>query len=202
MSRSRQRVCLQDELKLDLNRLIRQRVVRPGTATGPYSIQWTNSYTGELVASGEVTTNLCGLEEGWFRFKSRSLDQWIILISRPRHYGGRQWYFLCPRANRPASVLWKPPGAGRFCSRQTWGGQVVAYRSQFLAPPDRAHAGQAKIKARLIGNSDPEKWDLPPKPKWMRWRTYNRYVERYDAYEDVLDQSSLLSIAKLISRSK
>jgi hypothetical protein len=22
--------------------------------------------------------------------------------------------------------------------------------------------------------------DLPPKPKWMRWATYNRYVERFD----------------------
>jgi hypothetical protein len=46
-----------------------------------------------------------------------------------------------------------------------------AYASQRTTATDRAHRGQAKIKARLIGNLDPDEWDLPPKPKWMRWRT-------------------------------
>jgi hypothetical protein len=34
-----------------------------------------------------------------------------------------------------------------------------------------AHIGQSKIKSRLIADLDPDEWDLPPKPKWMRWRT-------------------------------
>jgi hypothetical protein len=71
-----------------------------------------------------------------------------------------------------ASVLWTPPGAKQFCSRYAWGRRKVAYRSQFLSVYDRGHAGQAKIKARLIGDLDPDDWDLPPKPKWIRWRTY------------------------------
>ena len=69
MPRPRQRVCLQDGLKLDLNRLIRQGTVRPGTRTGPYLFRWTNNYTGEVVASGEITSDLCSREEGWFRFE-------------------------------------------------------------------------------------------------------------------------------------
>ena len=64
MPRPRQRVCLQDGLKLDLNRLIRQGTVRPGTRTGPYLFRWTNNYTGEVVASGEITSDLCSREEG------------------------------------------------------------------------------------------------------------------------------------------
>jgi hypothetical protein len=52
----------------------------------------------------------------------------------------------------------------------------------------------------LIGDCDPDEWDLPPKPKWMRWRTYNRYVERYDAYEDILDQRIVSLAAKLMGR--
>ena len=36
---------------------------------------------------------------------------------------------------------------------------------------DKAHQGQAKIKLRLIADLDPDEWDLPPKPKWMRWST-------------------------------
>jgi hypothetical protein len=47
---------------------------------------------------------------------------------------------------------------------------------------------KAKIKSRVIGNLNPDEWDLPPKPKWMRWRTYNRFVDRYEAYEDILDR--------------
>jgi hypothetical protein len=201
MPRSRQRVCLQDGLKLDLNRLIKQGTVRPGTRSGPYVIRWTNKYSGEVVGSGQITSDLCSREEGWVRFEADDLDQRIILVARPRHFGGAQWYFVCPVMNRRASVLWMPPGAKRFCSRQTWGRRVVAYRSQFQGPDDRAHAGQARVKSRLIGDCDPHEWDLPPKPKWMRWHTYNRHVERYDAYEDILDEGTFERMAKLLGRS-
>jgi hypothetical protein len=201
MPRPRQRVCLQDGLKLDLNRLIRQGTVRPGARSGPYIIQWTNNYTGEVVASGQITSNLCDRDKGWLRFEADGFDQIIILIAQPRHFGGAQWYFVCPVMNRRASVLWMPPGADRFCSRQTWGRRRVAYRSQFLGPDDRAHHGQAKIKSRLIADCDPGEWDLPPKPKWMRGRTYNRYVQRYDRYEDILEQGIIPLMAKFLGRS-
>jgi hypothetical protein len=54
--------------------------------------------------------------------------------------------------NRYASVLWMPPGASRFCSRQAWG-RRVAYATQFANPDNRAHIGKAKIKSRLIANA-------------------------------------------------
>jgi hypothetical protein len=60
---------------------------------------------------------------------------------------------------------------------------------------------KAKIESRLIGDCDPDEWDLPPKPKWMSWRTYNRYVQRYDRYEDILDQGIVPLIAKFLGRS-
>jgi hypothetical protein len=65
---------------------------------------------------------------------------------------------------------------------------------------DRAHSGQAKIKSRLIGTCDPDEWDLPPKPKWMRWRTYNHHEQRFDAYEDILDQQTLALVTRLMAR--
>jgi hypothetical protein len=43
-----------------------------------------------------------------------------------------------------------------------------------------------KIKAKLIGDLDPRDWDLPPKPKWMRWDTYNGLEQRFRACEHVL----------------
>jgi len=135
--------------------------------------------------------------EGCFRIQVGALDQRIRLVAYPRHFGGRQWYFSCPVTNRPASVLWKPPGATRFCSRQTWRRQV-AYASQFQGRDDRAWRGKQKINARLIGELDPHDWDLPPKPKWMRWRTYQRYVDKYNHYESVLDEGTVAVVARLM----
>jgi hypothetical protein len=90
--------------------------------------------------------------------------------------------------DRIASVLWKPPGADRFCSRQTWGRQV-AYGSQFESPHDRALNAAQDIRYRL-GWKDYASIDdcMPPKPKWMRWRTYERIIQRCEANEAICNQ--------------
>ena len=53
----------------------------------------------------------------------------------------------------------------------------------------RAYHGQSKINSRLcsLGEFDPDEWALPPKPKWMRWKTYNRYEQKFERYEAQLD---------------
>ena len=142
---------------------------------------------------------MSGANRGWLRIQVGALNQWIELISRPRHLGGHQWYFLCPATHRLASVLWKPAGANRFCSRQTWGRQV-AYHSQFNDETNRAHGGLARIKSRLIADLDPDEWEFPPKPKWMRWATYRRYEERFDRYEAILDHGCTALVAKLVAK--
>ena len=89
--------------------------------------------------------------------------QQITLQSRGRHLGGRQWFFVCPGTGGFATVLWKPPGASKFCSRQAWGRQV-AYAPQkdaivvsksllsFLlqrAPALRAQPSREQIERKL-----------------------------------------------------
>jgi hypothetical protein len=200
MPKPRQRVNLDRGLKLDLNKLRHQGLVRPGAKIGPNIIRWSYTSTGEIIARGVITANMEGGWEGWLRIQMGSLDQKIILVPRPRHFGGRQWYFICPVMNRRASVLWMASGANRFCSRQAWEGQV-AYASQFETPYHRACRGQAKIKAKLIGDHDPDEWELPPKPKWMRWRTYNRFVRRFDGYENAIERKVGTLMARLLGRS-
>jgi hypothetical protein len=34
-------------------------------------------------------------------------------------------------------------------------------------------------------NFDPGDWELPPKPKWMQWRTYKWLEELFEAYDDM-----------------
>jgi hypothetical protein len=199
MPRHRQRTSLQDGLKLDLNELTRRGLVSSGMKTGATVVRWISSRTSEGIA-GCLSADLERESDGWLRIQIGALDQHISLSAFPRYYGGRQWFFVCPVTNRRASVLWLPPGARHFASRHAWPGQV-AYKSQFLTPTDRADLGKERIKQRLIGELDPEEWDLPPKPKWMRWRTYQRFVERFERYEAALDAGSLLRAMKLMKRS-
>jgi hypothetical protein len=162
---------------------------------------WRNSYTAEETASATITANMMSEHEGYLRIQMQDSEQMIILTPRPRTFGGHQWYFMCPFEDRCCSVLWRPPGATEFRCRQGWG-RRVAYASQFLNADSRAHRGKAKIKARLLGDFDPDEWELPPKPKWMRWRTYNRLVQRFDSYQEILDQGVPELMAKLFGPSE
>jgi hypothetical protein len=181
-------------LKLDLNHLARKGFIKFGANIGARGISWGNSHQREIARS-VIAADMSDPGRAWLRLAMGRYVQQITLISRPRHLGGRQWFFVCPVTGGLATVLWKPPGAGRFCSRQAWGRQV-AYRSQFQDASDRAYLGKERIKSRLIGELDPAEWDLPPKPKWMRWATYNRYVERFDEYEEMLDKACIASVVK------
>jgi hypothetical protein len=197
--RSRQRICLQQQaLKLDINLLARRGLIGPGSSTGPDAIRWVNS-NGEVIASGWISADMEGDTEGLFCIRIDELEQRIALVTLPRYLGGRQWFFVCPVMDCRASILWLPPGAQQFASRYAWPGWV-AYSSQFMTPMDRAHLGKERIKQRLIGDLDPEEWDLPPKPKWMRWKTYHRYVERFERYEAALDAGALSRVSKLLRR--
>jgi hypothetical protein len=192
MPRPRHRICLQDGLKLDLNQLAQKGFIRFGANIGARGISWTNSH-GRALANGVIIADMTDPSHAWFRIAIGRLTQQVTLVSRPRYLGGCQWFFVCPVTGKLATVLWKPPGASRFCSRRAWAGRV-AYRSQFQTAADRAHLGKERIKARLIGDLDPDDWELPPKPKWMRWATYNRYVERFDDYEEKLDSACIASV--------
>ena len=188
MPRPRKRVCLEAGLKLEINQLMRQGCLVPGSYTA-FHMSWRNSYTNEKTAIAVMEAEMRQKHEGYLRIQMQDLEQTIILTPRSRGFGGHQWYFMCPVEDRCCSVLWRPPGATEFRCRQGWG-RRVAYASQFLDPDHRAHRGKAKIKARLLGDCDPDEWELPPKPKWMRWTTYNRLVERFDSYEEILDRGA------------
>ncbi len=189
MPRPRCRATLEAGLRLDINSLVRSGLIPPLAHKSIASMRWTDSYSGEETASIEIT---CQLETDRLGFCDINLDgraQRIFIVARERHFGGVQWYFICPYMNQRASVLWMPPGASTFACRQEWG-RRVAYASQFCDRDGRAHQGQAKIRGKLckIGGFEPEKWEFPPKPKGMRWRTYQRAEAKFDRYEAILNE--------------
>ena len=119
MARSRQRVRLEDGLKLNINKLIGRGGIQPGSKTRAI-VGCPQAYGGQSL-SGVLTADLSYPVRGWMRLELGSEDHWLELVTEARHFGGRQWYFLCPRTGRRASVLWKPPGARSFASRQALG---------------------------------------------------------------------------------
>jgi N-acyl-L-homoserine lactone synthetase len=92
-----------------------------------------------------------------------------------------------------------PPGAKVFGSRQAW---QVAYSSQFQSRHDRALTKAQSIRSKIGG---PERAEIdefdPPKPKWMRWRTYERLIGRSRRLEAIADLRLLFFMKQWAKRS-
>jgi hypothetical protein len=190
MPRDRQRLTLEGGPKLDLAKLIPSGSGKPDSR-----IQCVLTYgSGETITAVLKPSDYGGLLELSFQGRQQS----FILVSYPRHFGGLQWYAVCSRTGRRVRVLYRPLGATYFASRYAWG-RRAAYASQFLDPIGRAWRTKAKVKAALLGDADPDEWDVPPKPKGMRWATYERWVTKYDAAEVMLDTHPVMATARLMN---
>jgi hypothetical protein len=53
----------------------------------------------------------------------------------------------------------------------------------------KARRGSIRVLC-AIGGYDAGEWDLPPKPKWMRWKTYNQTEQKFDRYNATLFQGA------------
>lgn len=197
MARWRERVPLESGLKLDIDRLIRDDIMRPGE----HSICRVTWRTGDGYIRDTART-VAEMRPGQYpRLCIEHSDgkQDISLCFAYRHFGGRQWYFTCPKTHDRVRVLWKPPGSPYFASRQAFGRQV-AYGSQFETPRDRALTAARKIRRRLGGDHWTSILDgFPAKPKGMRWRTYNRLIDECEAREDFALASVYMHLRKLAS---
>ena len=66
----------------------------------------------------------------------------------------------------------------------------------------RYQRGAAKAAKKVLRKGPPEwreefeDWDFPPKPKWMRWKTYNRLDEKAQGYEQAAPPRSLSPVRR------
>jgi hypothetical protein len=129
---------------------------------------------------------------GEYNDELQDIDETIYLQRLPQPFGGHRWYFICPSSNHRCRVLYQLPGGKRFRSR--WGFRCrLQYQCQKLAPQFRNQHGAAQVAKRVLRKGAREwqqeyaDWEFPPKPKWMRWKTYNRLDEKALAYERAAD---------------
>ena len=120
-----------------------------------------------------------------------------LTTTRP-HYGGRRWWFVCPRAGRRTTKLFLPSGGWHFWSRQAYG---LGYACQRETRADRLMRKARKLH-RALGGHGEEIGDgiAPPKPKWMRWRTYERKVGAWRAADERADGAWTEGALRLIFR--
>jgi hypothetical protein len=112
MPRNRQRLTLESGPVLDLVKIIPKGARKPGTHIRSV---WT-------YRSGEVITIEIELDHygGELSLSFSGRQQSFRLTARERHFGGRQWYVICPRTWKRVRVLYRPGGASWFASRHAW----------------------------------------------------------------------------------
>jgi hypothetical protein len=176
-------------LTLDLSQLRRDGLFRLGFA-GAGSLIWTNTKTGERTGSIGYEAHL-GEENGRVRLhytttrrdgEKRESDYWIQLETTPQPFGGRRWWFICPRTGLRAAKLYLPTGAFTFASRRAY---RLAYACQREPAHDRASRRAFKLRGKL--GAEGGIGDHISKPKWMRWRTYDRKLDEIFAAEWVVE---------------
>lgn len=137
------------------------------------------------------------LEHVWHTYGEARTERYRVMLATTRPpFGGVRWWFECPRTLRSVTKLYLPLGGRRFLSRQAYRLGYACQREDRLGRVERQ---SRKLYRRLGGDGN---WlDGPPaKPKWMRWRTYDRALERYDALSEKRDRVWLAGAQALLAR--
>jgi hypothetical protein len=189
-------------LTLDLYKLIRDGLLRPGQSSGGTLI-WSYAGTGERVGSiGYLAIlenergrmHLTYTSTYWDGTKHDS-DYWVELTTRPQPFGGRRWWFVCPKTGALVAKLHLPPGAFTFASRRAY---RLAYKSQRETPHDRAIRRAFKLRHRL--GAEGGIGDYIAKPKWMRWATFDREMAKVEDAEAIVNGHLWVFVQKLGGR--
>jgi len=101
----------------------------------------------------------------------------ICFAETKTQFGGRRLWFICPSCGGRCRVLFAR--CWLMCRRCCG----LRYSSQRETRADRATRAMFKIVRTLDPSAQFN--DLSPKPKDMHWNTYDRLVERYQAYSDI-----------------
>lgn len=163
-----------DYRTLDVRRWAREGMLTPGVLGGG---KWTCG--GETVASMQTHVEHDRVIL-FYRHRSGGeewSDEWqpVRILCTPCNFGGSRPWFICPEpgCGRRVAILY---GGGIFACRHC---HQLAYSSARKSPGDRAAKRADRLRARLG-------WEPGilngggGKPKWMRWRTFERLTEEHD----------------------
>jgi hypothetical protein len=200
---------IEDGLKLDLRRLRQQGLFDGKSGYRSMNLTWNNTYTGEKTASAGLSystmpgNSWLALEYTITRDGERIPVKDTFHLERlEQPFGGYRWYLRCPQTGRCCQCLYLPPGATHFRSRQGFRCRLQ-YRSQHHGPYDRLLDRRERIAAKVLRAGPPEwrdkyrDWGIAPKPKGMRWATYELLFEEWENYENQVNAYLAVFVARL-----
>lgn len=182
------RPTVENSLTLNLSWLLETGWLKPRASTRG-TLRWSAVGTGEITSVG--FESCLGEQSGYIRLhwtftdqltgEKRKCENRITLTTRPQPFGGRRWWFICPRTGRLATRLHLPDGAFSFACRRAY---QLGYRSQRQTPRDRAVSRAYALRQKLgnpglIGS-------YVVKPKGMHWRTFERALIGIARAEDIV----------------
>jgi hypothetical protein len=131
----------------------------------------------------------------------QTVRQRVPIRRTPCRFGGERPWFVCDVSingvycGRQVAKLY---GAGRlFACRHCY---RLGYQVQRGGPLDRAHHRLARLHRRLGADYAGADGIPPPRPKWMRRRTYNRVVRQIEIGENWLDAAFTIGTQRILSR--
>jgi hypothetical protein len=112
-------------------------------------------------------------------------------------FGGHRWWFLCPRTGHRTTKLFLPNGGRHFWSRRAYGLGYACQREDRFSRLQR----RAATLNQQLGGQGWSTWDLPPpKPKWIRWRTYERKIARWQRTAERAEIEWTFRATRLVAR--
>jgi hypothetical protein len=206
-------------LRLDIRKLARDGVLRPGALT---SWQWSNS-DGEPCGAIQMRAGLeypeaaratvgaapwCpGLADHVRLIYARDgepFDYAVWLERTPQHYGGHRLWWLCPRCGQRRAVLYGVASSdgrfgciGRHPNRPEHRCMNLAYSTEAEDRTGRLWRKQRKLEARVNENRTGTRY---VKPKGMHWRTFNALCDRIDGVEQEKDAAFFEGAAAMLAR--
>jgi hypothetical protein len=186
------RIAVEACLSLDINNLRRQGLLGSGVHA-----RWSWTHDGEEVASLEMLVGfgVLHLEGVDHRYDARKIDHAVSTTYTSCNYGGSRPWFRCPNCSRRAGKLYMPLGGRHFLCRRCYD---LAYHSQWEEPWWRVRRRASKLWQRLGG--DPDDDLIPPRPRGMHCRTYERLIAEAERAEGLAGASIAASMSKRFGR--
>ena len=188
----------EDCRSLDVNRFRRDGCLVPGRAGS-----WVWSRDGEEVGrigyraeQGAIVLNYRVRMYGgdW-----QPITETVGLIEANCHFGGTRTYFICPGVKN-GTPCWRRvaklySGGKYFLCRHCYN---ISYYSQSEPAHERLLRRANKLRMSLGGEPGTASW-IPPKPKGMWHRTYQRKLDEIDWCEGRADHLFLSRFRHLLS---
>lgn len=177
--RSETRSAIEECQRIDVRDLHRRGFLSAPFRT--YDWQWSR---GDK-PSGNIHIRVCPDRlELIYRYRSNG-GPWqdvlepILIVWTDCHYGGRRPWLECPKCGRRVAVI--ASDGQLFLCRHCY---KLAYRSQQMVTIDRLMRRTDKLRARLGGEPyGGLSSSLVEKPKWMRWKAYERLADQLEEAE-------------------